>query len=119
PALTSTLASLSPDSIIQSIQALNTKISTAIATAASDDYSVLLPTADFLNAAVISIPSYDINLVLNGILQAVSGDPLAGLSYAVILPFAAGPARYTLIVGFEAQVLLGGITGAIGALTSI
>jgi hypothetical protein len=119
PALTSTLASLSPDSIIQSIQALNTKISTAIATAASDGYSVLLPTADFLNAAVISIPSYDINLVLNGILQAVSGDPLGGLSYALIAPFAADTALYTLVFGFEAQVLLGGITGAIGALTSI
>jgi hypothetical protein len=119
PALTSTLASLAPDGIIQSIQALNTKISTAIATAASDGYSVLLPTADFLNAAVISIPSYDINLVLNGILQAVSGDPLGGLSYALIAPFAADTALYTVVFGFEAQVLLSGITGAIGALTSI
>ncbi len=38
-------------------------------------YTVLLPTADVLNAAVISIPAYDFDLFLNGIMEAVNGQP--------------------------------------------
>jgi hypothetical protein len=119
-ALQSALAAgISPDSIIQAIQAANTKIATAISSAASTGYSVLLPTADFLNAAVISIPSYDVNLFLNGITQALNGDPLGGLEYAFIAPIAADTALFTLAGGFELGVIESALTSIVGDFSSI
>jgi hypothetical protein len=101
-----TLASLSPDSIINGIQTASTNIANQIATSASNAYSVLLPTADIVNALATALPSYDLNLVLSGLQQAIGGDVLGGLQYALVAPFAADTALITMAGGFELLVLL-------------
>jgi hypothetical protein len=40
----------------------------------------LLPSADLVSAGLITLPSYDLNLFLNGILQAFNGEPVQGSS---------------------------------------
>ncbi|VBA39295.1 hypothetical protein LAUMK13_02520 [Mycobacterium innocens] len=67
-------------------------------------YSVLLPTADFVNAAVTSVPYYDAQLFLNEISQAINGNPY-GLINAVGDPIAADIALFAIATGFEAIVL--------------
>jgi hypothetical protein len=93
------------DSFIGALQAANTNTGNAFSSALATGYSVLLPTADFVNAALISIPSDDVNLFLNGILQAVNGDPV-GLINAIGDPIAADTALFTIAGGFEAIVLV-------------
>ncbi len=68
-------------------------------------YTVLLPTVDILNAAVISIPSYDVTLFLNGILQAVNGQPLMGLVNAVGQPIASDVALYLWLASLESAII--------------
>jgi PE-PPE domain/PE family len=72
---------------------------------ASDVYGVLLPTADILNAAVTTIPSYDVNLFLDGILQAVNGQPVMGLSNAVGQPVASDVALYLWLLTLETSAV--------------
>jgi hypothetical protein len=107
PALTSAVAaSLSPDSIIEAIQAATTNIANGISTAAANAYAVLLPTADIANFLVTVLPAYDINLFLSGIQQAMNGNVLGGMQYALIAPIAANTALLTFAAGFELEVLL-------------
>ena len=73
---------------------------TPATTAVSTAYATLLPTADIGAALVISLPSYDVNLFLNGISQAISGDPM-GLVNAFGLPLAADVGIGTVAGGFE------------------
>jgi hypothetical protein len=61
---------------------------------ASDVYSIGYITAEVLNAALISIPSYDLNLFLDGILQALNGQPVEGLINAVGQPIASDVGLY-------------------------
>ncbi|ETW26606.1 PE family protein [Mycobacterium gastri] len=89
---------------IDALEAANTRITDVISSAASTGYSVLLPTADFVNAAVTAVPYYDAQLFLNGISQAINGDPY-GLINAVGDPIAADIALFTIATGFEAIVL--------------
>jgi hypothetical protein len=103
--LTSALSS--PDSFIQAIQTANTTITNDISSAAANAYSVLLPTADIANALVTSVPSYDVNLFLNGVQQAISGDPVGGLTYAFGAPVAADTGLGTFAAGIELAALLG------------
>ena len=79
---------------------------------------MLLPTADFATAALTSVPSYDVNLFLNGISQAVSGDPM-GLINAVGDPIAADTALFTIAGGFEAIVLVSAAQSIVGDFTSL
>ena len=107
PALSSALsANFSPDSIIEAIQTQVTNLANSISTNTANAYSVLLSTADIANAAFIALPSYDVNLFLSGIQQALTGDPLGGLEYALVAPVAASTALLTLTGGFELGVLL-------------
>jgi hypothetical protein len=76
----------------------------AIAQVVAYPYTVLLPTADILNAAVISIPSYDVTLFLDGILQAVNGDPM-GLVRAVGQPIASDVALYLYLTSVESAAI--------------
>ncbi|KZS71964.1 hypothetical protein A4G29_03720 [Mycobacterium kansasii] len=92
------------DGLIDALEAANTRITDVISSAASTGYSVLLPTADFVNAAVTSVPYYDAQLFLNGISQAINGNPY-GLINAVGDPIAADIALFTIATGFEAIVL--------------
>ncbi len=112
---------LSPASIVgslQSLEAANTALTNAVSKAASDSYSTLLPTADILNATVISIPSYDVNLFLNGIAQAATGDPV-GLINAVGDPIAATTGLLTFAGGIEGLFLIISAGNVIGDFTSL
>jgi PE-PPE domain/PE family len=104
--------------IIGSLQAANTGFTNSFSSALATGYSVLHPTADFANAAVTSVPSYDVNLFLNGIKQAVDGDP-AGLIYAVGDPIAADTALFTIAGGFEAVVLASAAASIVNDFTGL
>jgi len=65
---------------------------------------VLLPTADVINAAVISVPAYDVSLFIDGIAQAVGGDPV-GLIHAIGDPIVADVGLITLMGGIEVLFL--------------
>jgi hypothetical protein len=99
----------SPDNFIRALESANTAIANGISNGAANTYAVLLPTADIANALVTSIPSYDINLFLNGVQQVVNGDPVGGLVYAFGAPVAADVALGMLTGGFELEVLLNAI----------
>jgi PE-PPE domain/PE family len=106
---TLTSAFSSPDNFIEALQAANTNVTNAISSTAATAYSVLLPTADVVNAVVTVLPSYDVNLFLNGIQQAINGDILGGLQYAFIAPLAADTGLLTLAGGIELEVLFDAI----------
>jgi hypothetical protein len=103
PAIASAVSS--PASFISSVQGANTFLSGAVSGGLSAAYGTLLPTADIANALAISMPSYDINLFLDGVEQIVNGDPVNGLIYAFGAPVAADTALLTLATGFEFRVL--------------
>ena len=91
--------------ILSGLQTANTQISDAVTNAVSTAYGTLLPTADLATAAVVTLPSYDVNLFLSGIMQAVDGQPLAGLINAIGDPIAADFGMVTLLGGMELIVL--------------
>ena len=76
-----------------------------LATGASKVYGVINPSLDILNAALLSVPAYDINLFSDGILQAINGQPVAGLINAVGMPIAVDLALYPLLYQWETGVL--------------
>ena len=59
-----------------------------------------------MNALVTVLPAYDVNLFLSGIQQAIAGNVLGGLQYALLAPIAANTALLTLGGGFELEVLI-------------
>jgi len=102
-----------PDSIIESLQTANTTVTDFFTNAVAQSYAVLLPTADIANALLTSLPSYDVNLFLSGIEQAIGGDPTGGLVYAFGAPLAADTALLTLAGGFEVEVIANAVTSII------
>jgi|SRR5271166_846861 len=106
-ALTSALSS--PDSIIETIQGAVTNAANRISGTAANLYAVALPTADILNTALTVIPAYDVNLFLSGIQQAIDGNLVGGLQYALIAPIAADTGLLTFAGGIELEVLLGAL----------
>lgn len=94
------------DGLITDLQATNTYLTNAVSGGLSSAYESLLPTADILNAGVTEVPSYDLNLFLDGIEQAVNGDPI-GLINAIGYPIAADVGLLALAGGLEGLVLLG------------
>jgi PE-PPE domain/PE family len=114
--LTSALPS--PDSFIAALQSANSNFSYAIASAFSDAYATLLPTADIGTALAISMPSYDVNLFLSGVEQIINGDPVGGLVYAFGAPVAADVGLGTLAAGFEFRVLQHAAQSIIGDFTT-
>src|SRR5271163_2590372 len=110
--LTSALSS--PASFIAALQSANSNIINAISSSASAAYATLLPTADLANAIVTSVPSYDLNLFLDGVEQVVNGDPVGGLVYAFGAPLAADTALATIFGGFELRVLQHAATSIVG-----
>jgi hypothetical protein len=103
-ALTSALSS--PNGIIETIQAATTNAANEISSTAARLYAAALPTADIVNAVVTVVPSYDVNLFLSGIQQAINGNVLGGLQYALVAPIAADTGLLTLAAGFELLALL-------------
>ncbi|OBK22167.1 PE family protein [Mycobacterium asiaticum] len=106
----------SANSIFDAIRSANTNITTAITSAAADGYALALPTADIANTIVTTLPSYNFNLFLDGIEQAVNGDPM-GLVNAFGNPIAADVALLTLAGGFQTIVTIDTISSVIGDLT--
>src|SRR5262249_7546450 len=95
--------------IISGIQSANTNIVGTLTTDVSTAYATLLPTADLGTVVLVSIPSYDVNLFLNGITQAVNGDPI-GLINAFGDPIAATVGLTTVAGGIEAFVILNAVS---------
>ncbi|MFV0495148.1 hypothetical protein [Mycobacterium sp.] len=89
------------DNFIDGFQAANDRFTYAVSASASDAYAVLLPTADIANAMVTTLPSYSLNLFLDGIQQFADGDP-NGLINAVGNPIVASTGLITLAGGLEA-----------------
>ncbi|ORA12633.1 PE-PPE domain-containing protein [Mycobacterium asiaticum] len=106
----------SVDGIFDAIKAANTNITTAITSAGADGYALLLPTADIANTIATTLPSYNFNLFLDGIQQAVNGDPM-GIVNAFGNPIAADVALLTLAGGFQTIVTIDTISSVIGDLT--
>ncbi|OBI83735.1 PE-PPE domain-containing protein [Mycobacterium sp. 1245805.9] len=90
-----------PTGIIQAIESANTNIVGTLTGDFSTAYATLLPTADIATAVVVTLPSYDLNLFLDGITQAINGDPVGGLMNAFGRPIAADVGLVTLAGGFE------------------
>jgi hypothetical protein len=98
------LALPSIQSIISGITSANTEIVSTFTNSLSSAYAVLLPTADIGTALAISVPDYDVNLFVNGIGQALSGDPV-GLVNAIGDPIAADVGLVTVAGGIEVFVI--------------
>ncbi len=91
--------------ILSGLQTANTQISGAVTNTVATAYGTLLPTADLAAAFAVTLPSYDVNLFLDGILQAIDGQPVAGLINAIGSPIAADLGMGTLLGGMELIVL--------------
>ena len=99
--------------LIPKLQNAVTAFATWLSTAAGALYTPLLPTADIANALIVSLPAYDITLVLSSVKQIVSGEPIKGLINAIGLPLASSVGLITyaslielLVWGQSAKVLL-------------
>ncbi len=75
-----------------------TEVVNGISSAASTAYSTLLPLTDIANAALTSLPAYDLSLFTDNL---SNGDLLDALG----LPLAANTALDTLFVGFGVSIL--------------
>jgi hypothetical protein len=117
PSATSVVSAI--DGIISGLQTANTNIADALSSAFSTAYATLLPTADIVTGGLITLPSYDANLFLNGIVQAVNGDPVQGLINAIGDPIAADIALVMFGIFVEGDVLLNAATSIAGDLTSL
>ncbi|OBI84778.1 PE family protein [Mycobacterium asiaticum] len=104
----------STNGIINAIETANTTVTNAFTNATSNAYAVFLPTLDIANALVTTMPSYDLNLFLNGMEQIIDGDPTGGLIYALGAPLAADTAITTLAAGFQLIVLLNTVESILG-----
>lgn len=102
---------LTAGGIIPALQAVVTRVSQFVSNAAASLYAVLLPTADIVNAIVTVLPAYGINLFLDGIQQALSGEVIAGLVNAIGLPWAAGIGLVTVASLIEVLAIVHGVTG--------
>lgn len=87
--------------VISGLQSANTNIVGTLTTDFSTAYATLLPTADIGTALLVTLPSYDVNLFLSGITQAVNGQPLVGLVNAFGNPIAADVGLVAFGSGFE------------------
>jgi len=77
------------EALIPAIQQAVTAVADRISYSIAGLYAALLPTADIINAIVVSLPAYNLNLALDGVQQMLSGDLIGGLINAVGLPIAA------------------------------
>jgi hypothetical protein len=91
--------------IISGIEPANTNIVGTLTTDFTTAYATLLPTADLATAVVVTLPSYDVNLFLNGITEAINVNPVQGLVDAFGDPIAADVGLTTLAGGFELVVI--------------
>jgi len=109
PAFSNPLSVTSIDNSINLFEQANTQVVGGFSYATSQAYATLLPTADIVNAVVTTVPSYDVNLFLDGINQAITGQPLQGIINAIGDPIAADVGIGTFAAGVEGLVVLQGV----------
>ena len=110
-ALTNPLAAISNVTVNPAaVAAALPDIANTLSSVASTAYGVLLPTADIINAGLISVPAYDLSLFL---------DNLSNPIYAVGLPLAANAALYPLLISYEIAALNGAAASIAADLTSL
>lgn len=112
------LSASSINSFIQGLQTANTNVANVFASATASAFETLLPTADTLNAIVFSLPSYDVNLFLDGIMQAVNGDP-AGIVNAFGYPIAANTGLLIFLGFFALYAYYGAARSIAGDFASL
>lgn len=83
-----------------------------VSSAASALYASLLSTADFINAALITLPAYDVTLFAEGIKQAFSGQFIQGIVNAIGRPIAADVGMVGTIAVLQLAVWLEAIFAA-------
>lgn len=93
------------EDIILAVQAANTSLVGGFVKGFSTAYATLLPTADIASELVFTLPSYDLNLFLDGMIQVVNGQPVEGLLNAIGYPLAANVGLITLAGGFQLIVI--------------
>jgi hypothetical protein len=118
PSLGALVSPTSIDGSILSLQSATNHLTFALSNAGTDAYSVLLPTADILNASVTAIPAYDATFFLKGITQVAGGDPV-GLINAFGYPIAATTGLLTVLGGIEGLVLVEGAANVINSFTGL
>ena len=101
------------DQVITTVQDVVSQVSGRIANAASALYATLLPLADFTNALLVSLPGYAVNLFLDGVQQAISGDLIEGIVNAFGRPVAAAVGFAGVIGVFQLAVFLLGAYAAV------
>ena len=106
------------DGFIGALQSANTNVTGAVSSALASAYGTLLPTADIANAFLTTVPSYDLNLFLDGISQALNGNPV-GLVNAIGYPIAADTGLATFLGGLELIVVLTAAQSITGDFTSL
>ena len=99
--------------VFDTVQEVISQVTGRIALAASALYATLLPLADFTNALLISLPGYALNLFIDGVQQALSGDLINGIINAVGRPIAATSGFAAVILVFQLVVFLQGFAAAV------
>jgi hypothetical protein len=82
-----------------------TNVANRVSDLASRVSGIVVGTADIANAALISVPSYGVDLFFNGILQALNGQPAMGLANAIGLPIASDIAMWLWLYNLEYTVI--------------
>ena len=98
--------------LITKVQDVITNIGTRISAGASALYASLLATADFINAGLVTLPTYDATLFLDGIKQAVSGQFIQGIVNSIGRPIAADVGMISTISVLQIAVWLEAVYAA-------
>jgi hypothetical protein len=70
-------------------------------------FAKVQPTVNIATGLVATLPSYDVQLFMDGIAQVTGGQPLQGLINAIGMPIAANVGLSVLLTGYEALMLTG------------
>ncbi|CAN5616601.1 hypothetical protein BH09ACT8_BH09ACT8_20040 [soil metagenome] len=104
-----------PEQVITGVASLPVTIAADISGAVAAAYAALLPTADIINAFATVLPAYALQLFLEGVQQAVTGDPIGGLVNAVGMPVAATVGLGTTAALIELLVIGQAVEGVLNA----
>ncbi len=93
------------DGAIEHLKTAHTAISNAVSTIHANNHALFLPTADMALTLGVTLPSYDLNLFLDGIQTALDGNAY-GLVQAIGYPIAADMGLVPLAVLLEGESVL-------------
>lgn len=103
---------------ISELHAANARLVAALGDIAATGYGTLSATRDMTLALVVTLPSYDLNLFLDGFGQFTAGDPL-GLVNAVGYPLAATTGLLALGGGVELIVVFNALRAVAAELSAL